>query len=278
MVSPAAANKAKIAGVIGWPVSHSLSPRLHQFWLKQYGIDGHYNAVAAEPAALSFIVPGLVAQGWRGFNLTIPHKETIIPLLSEIDEAAKHIGAVNTVIIKDGKLIGRNTDAYGFWENIRPHVKQKKKAVILGAGGAARAVLQALLDNGFTHIVLTNRSRERAEILARGNSYVTVCNWEDRSSNLHDADLLVNTTSLGMAGKEALAIDLTLLPVTAVVNDIVYTPLMTPLLKDAKAKGNIIVDGLGMLLHQAVPAFEAWFGVKPEVTDALRAHVLGAAS
>ena len=182
---------------------------------------------------------------------------------------------MNTVVIKNGKLIGRNTDAYGFWENIRPQVRAKNKAVVLGAGGAARAVVVALLANGFQHIIINNRNQSRAEMLANGNPKIFVSAWENRAAILEDADLLVNTTSLGMAGKEWLDIDLAELPQQALVSDIVYKPLKTPLLVQAKARGNPFVDGLGMLLHQAVPAFEAWFGIKPEVTDELRRHILG---
>jgi len=273
-MAPMSDKNKKQAGVIGWPVSHSLSPKLHNYWLKEHHINGEYTAVATEPHELISKINTLVEQGWSGFNLTIPHKEAIIPLLHDIDPTAKQIGAVNTVIIKDGKLIGCNTDAYGFWENIRESVTHKNKAVVLGAGGAARAVIEALLSAGFAHIILTNRTRERAEALQTFHEKVSVAEWEDRDTILKDADLLVNTTSLGMTGQPPLNIDLSLLPTSAVVTDIVYKPLITPLLEAAQARGNTIIDGLGMLLHQAVPAFEAWFGVRPQVTPELRQMIL----
>ena len=265
------------AGVIGWPVSHSLSPRLHGFWLRQHKIEGAYEALAVPTGDLASVTQRLVAEQWRGFNLTIPHKEAVIPLLHGIDDAARAIGAVNTVVINGAKLIGHNTDAYGFWENIRPSVAQRNKAVVLGAGGAARAVVHALRANGFKQIVIINRSRERAEILCGETPDISVGDWAARATLLECADVLVNTTSLGMTGKDALDLDLSLLPTSAVVNDIVYAPLQTPLLMQAQARGNTVVDGLGMLLHQAVPAFEAWFGVRPQVTQALREHVLAGA-
>jgi len=263
------------AGLLGWPVSHSLSPRLHGFWLQQYHISGEYTALPVAPDALQEAVKKLVDDGWKGFNLTIPHKESILLMLDGIDAVAQRIGAVNTVVISGGKLIGRNTDSYGFWENIRPAIVHKRKAVILGAGGAARAVIEALDHAGFEEIIIANRNLERAKTLASTRPHMTAIDWENREAILQGADLLVNTTSLGMNGKEALSIDLALLPMSALVHDIVYSPLMTPLLLRAQARGNPIVDGLGMLLHQAVPAFEAWFGIRPEVTPELRRYVLG---
>jgi shikimate dehydrogenase len=267
-------NRRLKAGLIGWPVAHSLSPRLHRFWLDAYGIDGDYVALAVQPDGLEAAVKQCVKEGWAGFNLTIPHKEAIIPLLDEMDDTAKRIGAVNTVIIKEGKLIGRNTDAYGFMENIRPHIRGKHKAVVLGAGGAARAVVDALFCDGFEHIVIVNRSIARAQQICRGQSEFTVVAWQQRARSLFNVDVLINTTSLGMDGKKPLEIDLHLLSMSTLVNDIVYTPLITPLLAQVKARGNPVVDGLGMLLHQAVPAFEAWFGTKPDVTQKLREHML----
>jgi len=263
------------AGLLGWPISHSLSPRLHGFWLQHYHISGEYTALPVAPDVLREIVKKLVDDGWKGFNLTIPHKEAILPFLDAIDPVAERIGAVNTVVISAGKLMGRNTDSYGFWENIRPSIAHKRKAVILGAGGAARAVVEALDDAGFEQICIANRNLERAKILVGARAHITAVDWEHREAALRDADLLVNTTSLGMTGKEALSIDLALLPTSALVHDIVYSPLMTPLLLQAQIRGNPVVGGLGMLLHQAVPAFEAWFGKRPEVTPELRRYVLG---
>ena len=261
-------------GVIGWPVSHSLSPRLHGYWIRQYGINAEYAALPVQPQELFAVIDRLAAEGWKGFNLTIPHKEAVMVLLDEVEESAKRVGAVNTVILKNNTRIGRNTDIEGFWENVRPHVKNKNKAVVLGAGGAARAVVEALQSAGFAQIIVANRSRTRADALPGNKAILSSFAWEDRSAALVGADLLVNTTSLGMTGKEALDIDLALLPKSAVVNDIVYSPLMTSLLLSAKERGNVIVDGLGMLLYQAVPAFEAWFGVRPSVTPELRAYIL----
>lgn len=264
------------AGVVGWPVSHSLSPRLHGYWLKQYAIPGEYSAFSITSVGLPAFIEGLRQQpDMRGVNLTIPHKEAVIPLLDEVDELAKHIGAVNTVVVKGGKLFGSNTDVYGFAENIRPHVKATNKAVVLGAGGAAKAICWALQEFGFSRIVVLNRTEARAqELVEQIGGNLAAKRWQERSIALGGADLLVNTTSLGLKNSEALDIDLSSLPKTALVTDAVYAPLMTPLLAQSQARGNPIVDGLGMLLHQAVPGFEAWFGVKPEVTRELRDHVL----
>lgn len=288
----------KKACVIGYPVSHSLSPKLHGFWLKKYGIEGEYSAQEIRPEALADFIKNMAVNGFCGANLTIPHKETVMKLLDELDDTAKAIGAVNLIVVKDGKLSGTNTDAYGFAENIKPHITGKNKAVVLGAGGAARAVIYALNMLGFAEIIITNRTKERAEELLlsyqrmlvssgnnsldsclRGNDNIEVADWQVRGEILKNADLLVNTTSLGMAGKEPLDIDLSELPKTALVTDIVYNPLITPLLAQAQARGNPTVDGLGMLLHQAVPAFAAWFakelnGRKPEVTQELRDYIL----
>ena len=267
------------AAVIGWPAGHSLSPKLHSYWLKQYGIDGSYGALEVKPEDLEETLNGLAGRGYAGCNLTLPHKESAIPMLYAIDETAKAIGAVNTVVIKDGKLCGTNTDAYGFMENLNDHTKLRAgKAVVLGAGGAARAVCQALKGAGFREIVLTNRTPGKAETLAKqfGNNFRAVA-WEGRVDTLAGADLLVNTTSLGLEKNPPLAINLDHLPKDAVVNDIVYKPLMTPLLAAAKERGNIVVDGLGMLIHQAVPGFEAWFGVRPKITPELKSHLLEAA-
>ena len=266
--------KGIIAGVIGWPVAHSLSPKLHHYWLARYGIDGAYVPLAVRPEDFAEVMRVLPKSGFAGVNLTLPHKELVLPMLSDMDEAAVAAGMANTIIMRDGKLFGRNTDSYGFRENIRPALKAKNKAVILGAGGAAKAVCHALIQEGFADIVVTNRSPGRAGALAKQFPGIIAQPWEWRSKSLAGADLLVNATSLGMGGKESLDIDLAALPASALVTDIVYTPLMTPLLLAAQARGNRIVDGLGMLLHQAVPGFEAWFGVRPEVDAALRDFML----
>lgn len=271
----------KKAGVLGFPIAHSLSPRLHGFWLKKYNIAGEYKAYEVPPENLAEFIETLRKdKDFVGVNLTVPHKEAVMGLVDEVDFLANVIGAVNTVIYDKGILVGKNTDAYGFAENIRNSVTGTKKAVVLGAGGGAKAVIFALKQLGFEQVIITNRTRTRAEELSSTIDYpLSVMYWEKRSEILIDADLLVNTTSLGMTGKEPLEIDLSLLPTTALVTDIVYSPLITPLLAQAQARGNRVVDGLGMLLHQAVPAFEAWFtkelaGRKPEVTEELRQHVL----
>ncbi len=269
--------KAKLAGVIGCPVTHSLSPCLHNFWLKQYNIDGAYIPLPVRPDDLKDVLSSLIKMGFLGANITLPHKESVLPFLDYIDEVAVAIGAVNTISIKDEKLFGTNTDAYGFWKNIESILKFRNKAVVLGAGGAARAVCYALVKNGLSEIIILNRTPEKAEGLSKVyKGKITQGKWQDRSAHLANADLLINTTSLGMMGKDELEIDLRPLPITALVNDIVYVPLITPLLSQAKARGNPIADGLGMLLHQAVPAFEGWFGVHPKVDDVLRSYVLSA--
>lgn len=265
------------AGVVGWPVEHSLSPKLHGYWLRELGISGQYNAFAVPPDELpEFIASVRKNPLMRGFNLTIPHKEAVIPLLDEVDDVARIIGAVNTVVVRAGKLCGTNTDAYGFSENIRPHIAQKNKAIILGAGGAARAVGKALIDLGYKHIVITNRTQEKAEAVSKQlDGMLVVEDWKVRSTLLEGADILVNTTSLGLKGQPTLELDMSALPKTALVTDIVYSPLQTPLLEAADARGNPTLDGLGMLLYQAVPGFEAWFGKRPQVSESLRRHVLG---
>lgn len=274
-----AGNKLR-AGVVGWPVAHSLSPKLHGHWLKEFGIEGAYNAYEVAPDDLPSFIRKLASQeGMRGCNLTIPHKEAALPLLGSLDEVATRIGAVNTIIIENGQLHGTNTDAYGFAENVRTQLTVTDKAVVLGAGGAARAVCVALEMLGFSQVVIANRTRTRAQALAdEFGAMFSVCEWEEKDSALAGANLLVNTTSLGLKGQEPLAINLSALPRTSLVTDIVYKPLMTPLLELAHERGHPVVDGLGMLIHQAVPGFEAWFGQRPEVNAAqletLKAYLL----
>ena len=268
------------AGVMGWPVGHSLSPRLHGFWLKQYGINGSYEAIAVAPDNFAQHLQKLAADGYAGVNITVPHKEAALEQVDQADDIARRIGAVNTIVVRaDGKLQGTNTDAFGFLENLKdgnPHFDfSDGPAIILGAGGAARAVVVALIDAGVPEIRLANRTLERAEILATQlGGPIRVVPWQDRGEALADAGLLVNTTTLGMQNQPTLEIDLQSLPREALVTDIVYAPLETELLKAAQQRGNITTDGLGMLLHQARPGFEAWFGVKPEVSPALREAVL----
>ena len=268
------------AGVLGWPVGHSLSPRLHGFWLGEYGVDGTYEPLPVRPEDFEAALRNLPDQGFAGVNVTVPHKEAAFETVDTLDAVSKRIGAVNTVVINaDGSLAGSSTDGFGFLENLKEGAPgwsaSTGPAVVLGAGGASRAVTAALLDAGAPGVKLVNRTLSRAEQLARDvGGAITVVPWDDRVAALSDAGILVNTTTLGMEGEESLEIDLDPLPPQAVVTDIVYAPLETPLLQQAAKRGNPTVDGLGMLLHQARPGFRQWFGVEPTVTDALRAHVL----
>jgi shikimate dehydrogenase len=271
--------KARIAGVMGWPVAHSRSPLLHNFWLDHYRIDGVYVPLAVGPADLETALRALPALGIAGVNLTVPHKELAFRLVDETDETARRIGAVNTIeVTGDGRLRATNTDAFGFAQALRARAPdwkpQSAPAVVLGAGGASRAILVALQDLGVPEIRVANRTPERARALADefGAPLVAVP-WGERETALRDAGLLVNTTTLGMQGQKPLDLGLDDLPRDAVVNDIVYAPLHTPLLSAARQRGNVVVDGLEMLLHQARPGFHAWFGRQPEVTDALRRFV-----
>jgi len=273
--------KALVAGVMGWPVAHSRSPRLHGFWLEAYGIDGAYVPLPVRPERFEAALRGLAALGLRGCNVTLPHKEACLALADEADEVARRIGAANTVIVReDGSLRVTNTDAFGFAENLEaraPGWPSDRPAVLLGAGGASRAVIVALLEAGVPEIRLANRTGERAEALAAEfGPVVSPLAWEERSAALDGAGLLVNSTQLGMTGQPPLEMTLDALDGDAVVYDLVYAPLETALLKEAGRRHLRGVDGLGMLLHQAVPGFERWFGVKPEVDEALREAVLAA--
>ncbi len=278
----AISGKARLAGVMGWPVNHSLSPRLHGYWLETLDIDGAYVPLAVAPDNAADAIAILPKLGFRGLNVTVPYKETAMGCVDSLDDLARRIGAVNTIIYdEDGYSHGTNTDGFGFIENIRQHAPDydfsSGPVIVLGAGGAARAVIVALMDAGAPEVRVTNRTLERAEVLAAhtGNGGdIKVLPWEQRNDALVDAALLVNTTTLGMTGQRALDIELQQLPTGACVTDIVYAPLETPLLADARERGNIVVDGIGMLLHQARPGFKAWFGEDPDVSEALRAHVL----
>ncbi len=268
------------AFVTGWPVSHSKSPALHGYWLKEYAVDGTYEAVAVEPDALNKFLAGLQASGFTGGNVTIPHKEAAFQITPNLDEAAKAIRAVNTIWYDQGKMFGGNTDAYGFAANLddyAPEWRDGTNALVLGAGGAARAVVYALREAGYSRIYIANRTLERAESLAI--DFGEKCHprsLQQIPTFLGSMDFVVNTTSLGMHGntEEGLP-DLGALQTGAIVTDIVYTPVETPFLKMAKNLGHTTVDGLGMLLHQAVPGFEKWFGIRPDVTAELRNHILG---
>lgn len=268
------------AGVMGWPVDHSRSPLVHGYWLKAYGIEGSYLRLPVPPESLGQALGELNDKGFSGVNLTVPHKETSLAYLHGITAEGRQIGAVNTVFLTtEGKLLGTNTDAYGFITNLTTSAPTWRPdagpAVVLGAGGAARAICFALENAGVSEIRVINRTLARAESLAMTlGSRLVPMPWEEAKGALRDAALLVNTTTLGMKGQPRLDLDLSALPTTAVVNDIVYVPLETPLLAAARARGNVVVDGLGMLLYQAQPSFAGWFGVRPEVTPELRAHVL----
>jgi shikimate dehydrogenase len=269
----------KAACVIGWPVEHSRSPAIHRFWLKRYGIDGAYEKEAVAPEELAAFLGSLKARGYAGANVTLPHKEEALRLAAFADEAARAIGAANTLWLDgEGTLHASNSDAYGFTTNLSAEAPQwnkgRRPVLVLGAGGAARAILHGLIARGASRILLANRTRDRAETLADAfGPTVDVIDWKDRNRPLAGCGLLVNATSLGMTGKGRLDINLEALPSDAVVADIVYSPLETELHAAARARGNRVVDGLGMLLHQAVPGFERWFGVRPEVTAELKAHV-----
>ena len=272
------ADSLRRAFVCGHPISHSRSPLIHGYWLRELGLAGSYEAVDVEPDSFAGFVDGLARQGWAGGNVTIPHKESACRLVGRRDAAAQAIGAVNTLWFENGELVGGNTDAYGFAANLdagAPHWRQADDAVVFGAGGAARAIIFALRQAGITHIRVVNRTYQRAAELANMfGENISAHDWSELPALLPACGLLVNTTSLGMTGQPPLELDIKRLPFSAVVTDIVYAPLETPLLADARQLGLAAVDGLGMLLHQAVPGFERWFGVRPQVTAGLRAHIV----
>jgi shikimate dehydrogenase len=274
--------KARVAAVIGWPISHSLSPVVHGTWLARYGIDGAYVPLAVRPETVEQAVRALPALGFAGCNVTVPHKEAVMGCMDVLTERARRVGAVNTIICEpDGSLVGDNTDGYGFLQALlQGHPgwdPTTRGAAILGAGGAARAICAALLDAGCPRVTIVNRSRDRAETLAEDlGGPVAVVDWAGVNRALEGAGLLVNTTSLGMTGQPPLEVDLGALSASTLVNDIVYAPLETDLLRQARERGCPIVEGLGMLLHQARPGFKAWFGVDPQVDEDLRDTVLRA--
>jgi len=275
--------RTRLAGIMGWPVTHSRSPALHNFWIDEHGIDGAYVPLAVRPEHLGQALRALPALGFRGCNLTLPHKQAALAIVDRADPLARRIGAINTIVVAvDGSLEGSNTDVFGFRENLRERVPDWKAsagpAVVLGAGGASRAIVAALLEARVEEIRIVNRTLARAERLASDlaspTTRITIHPWSERDTVQRDAGLLVNTTSLGMSGEAELGIDLARLPQSAVVIDIVYVPLETDLLAAAKQRGNPTVDGLGMLLHQGRPGFEAWFGSPVQATRELRAAVL----
>ena len=269
-------NAFGIAGLLGWPVAHSRSPVIHNHWLAQYGIPGRYLLFPVPPEKLEAAVRGIATLGLRGCNVTTPHKQAVFPLLDRVDDLARRIGAVNTVVVeKDGTLTGFNNDGNGFIQSLRDADAQWRPGggpiLVLGAGGAARAVVASLAAQGATEIRVANRTLDKArEIAAAVGGVVKVVPWGQREDALDGVALLANATSLGMAGKGSLDMSLERLPKRALVGDLIYIPPETPLLAAARARGNVTVNGLGLLLNQARPAFNAWFGVMPDITPALR--------
>lgn len=267
-------------GVIGHPIHHSKSPLIHNHWIQQYGLSGSYEAIDIPPQDLKTALPELLKEkGYSGFNLTIPHKEIALDICDDIDDIGQKIGAVNTIkLLDDGRIFGTNTDAYGFMTNLSAHHDglsyQGKNALILGAGGAAKAILWGLLDAGIGAIYLTNRTREKADMLSKLDPRIHVIDWDQRDQKNEIIDIVVNTTALGMDGQAALNFDVSALPSHALVSDIVYAPLMTGLLQAAHNRDLPIVTGIGMLLHQARPAFQHWYGILPDVTPELEGMVL----
>ncbi len=268
-----------MAGLMGWPVMHSRSPKIHNFWLAKYGLDGTYVPLAIQAEGLRAALRALPALGFAGCNLTIPHKEAAFEIVDRVDPLARRIGAINCVVVApDGALDGYNYDGFGYIQSIlEAYPNWRADAgpiVVVGAGGGARAVLVSLVDRGAQEIRLVNRSPERAQALAREfGAPIEAVAWKERHAALAGAAMLINTTSQGMAGQPALDLALDKLPASALVSDIVYVPRETPLLVAARSRGNRTVNGLGMLLNQARPAFQAWFGVMPEVTAELRAMI-----
>lgn len=265
------------AFVIGHPIAHSRSPLIHGTWLAEHDIDGSYEAIDVAPAELPGFFERLRAGEFAGGNVTIPHKEAVFALCDSVDPLARTIGAVNTLVLREGKVHGTNTDYLGFLGNLDAGAPDwsvgKKPAIVLGAGGAARAILVALKSRGIP-VILLNRTRANADRLAAEiGGDIRAGELADFNAAAPSAGLVVNTTSIGMHGSRFDGFDLDLLPSDALVTDIVYAPLVTPLLADARARGLRIVDGLGMLLHQAVPGFEAWFGIRPLVTKDLRTRI-----
>ena len=271
---PILTGKARVAGVLGWPVGHSRSPRLHGFWLDRYRIDGAYVPLPVAPEHFAAAVKGLAAAGFAGANVTLPHKLAAAALCDARDPSAERAGAVNTLVFRDGRILGSNTDGFGFLSNLRDHGVDPGAgpALVLGAGGAARAVAASLAEAGAA-VFVTARRAEEATRLASALPGLHALPWAGREAALPDMALVVNTTAAGMAGQDPLALELNRAAAGLAVADVIYVPRETPLLAAARARGLIAVGGLGMLLHQARPGFAAWFGVDPEVDEALRRFV-----
>ena len=268
-----------LAGVMGWPVMHSRSPKLHQYWFEKYGLAGAYVPLAVKPEGLKAALRGLPALCFSGCNLTIPHKQAAMAIMDEVDNVARKIGAISCVVVRpDGSLFGSNNDWFGFIHNIEQTYPSWRAdagpVVVVGAGGGARAVVYGLAERGAREIRLVNRTFERAQKLAAEiGGPITVLPWQERHVSLAGAAMVVNATSQGMIGNLALDLNLAKLPKNALVADIIYIPRETPLLAAARARGHATINGLGMLLHQGRPAWKAWFGIEPEVTPELRALI-----
>lgn len=272
----------KLAAVVGWPVEHSLSPRLHRFWLREHGIDGAYVPLAVRREDFASVVDGLWRAGFAGVNVTVPHKQAAFAMAHELDDAAKAAGAVNLMVFKNGRILGRNTDAAGLSASLAaelgPDILRGKDAVVAGTGGAARAAIVALAGLGAREIRIVGRNGARAGALSQNlagkvSAQLQSVLWNDWAKTADGAALFVNATSAGMTGEPPLDLPLDPLPKDAAVCDVVYNPLETPLLKAARLRGHRVVDGLGMLMHQAVPSFAAFYGLTPAVTPALRAEL-----
>lgn len=267
------------ACVIGWPIEHSRSPLIHGYWLERYGIEGRYEKLAVSPEDATAFLKGLEGGGYVGCNVTVPLKEIAFTAVDELEASARAVGAVNTVWIENGRLVGANTDTYGFMTHLDASAPQwrvrDRPVTLIGAGGAARAIAFGFLAAGVGAVRIVNRTRERADALAADlGRRVQALAWGDLARAVADAGVVVNTTTIGMKGEGSLPIDVGDLRPDCIVGDIVYVPLETRLLADARAAGLATVDGLGMLLHQAAPGFERWFGVRPEVTAELRARLV----
>jgi shikimate dehydrogenase len=264
----------KRACVIGWPIEHSRSPMIHGYWLRTLGIEGSYTREPVKPEELTDFLGSMKDRGFSGCNVTVPHKEAALALAQERDAAAIAIGAANTLWLDDGRLFASNSDAYGYMTYLglkASHwAKRDAPVLILGAGGAARAIVHGFLEAGVSRVRVSNRSAARSEDLVRHfGTRVETCSWETRSEAARDVGVIVNTTTLGMKAQGDPDIDFSRVHADTIVSDIVYVPLETSFLASARRHGLVTVDGLGMLLHQAVPGFEKWFGVRPAVTDVL---------